>query len=318
MTDSNSHKNDQNEILLELLNNWISISGLQKQGLQALFNEVNMASQLVETSVDRLSNKFLELASLAHTQSERIVDFSNDTTHLEFKGEKIPLSEILQAYDKDLFTSLDSILNVAKKSIGLSYDLDDMQEKFDQLIEHAESGKAVDVDELKAIQHSICDAKERLGDIATIDVSNKVFSKERIEELMTHVIMRSREMEDALQKSAEDSQTLSRHISEIITQMQFQDRTSQRLAHIGTTLQVMVDMVCAMENESLCVEGVGPDQALQDLWVAKIISDMNLGELKERFVKHTFLEDGQHIFNEPGELSEEIAHSQASDDIELF
>ncbi len=308
----------QNEVLLELLNQWRSVSNVEKRGILALAKEIDLASQLVEVSVDNLSGRFLELALLAKAQSGRIIDFSKDADQIEYLGNKIGLAEVFAKFDNDISENLDRLITLSKKSVSLSYTLEDTDDRLQSLLISAKAGDEIEVDEIQSILDDVRASKNELGDIASIDLSDKIEQKDRICEFLKNVISQNEEIEKVLDKTASEAETLTAHVGEIITQMQFQDRTNQRLAHVSTTLRVIVDMLVALEKEAQCVDGVAETQDINRAWVEKIISDMNLGEIRERFVKLALLEGNENILETLMETEEEIAHSSASDDIELF
>jgi len=127
------------------------------------------------------------------------------------------------------------------------------------------------------------------------------------------------DLKDRLRKTSETSRQLSQNISEIMTAMQFQDRTSQRLGHTSAALLVIVDMLGEMEKES-CVQqgtdkGIEPDR----VWIEQMIRSLHLEEMRERFIKHTLLDPTcEQVENKASGGDVKVEHAEASDDIELF
>lgn len=127
------------------------------------------------------------------------------------------------------------------------------------------------------------------------------------------------DLKDRLQETSETSRQLSQNISEIMTAMQFQDRTSQRLGHISAALLVIVDMLGEMEKESC--EQQGTDKVVEPdrVWIEQMIQSLHLEEMRERFIKHTLLDPTcEQVENKSSGGDLKVEHADASDDIELF
>ena len=199
---------DQDDIN-KVLAHWHGLSNVHKKTLHALSKEVVMASELIETSVDGLSERFLELASLSQKQQRKI-------------------------------------------------------------------------------------------DSANIDVEG------------------TKEAKKTLKEASEHSVEISAMITDIVTGLQFQDRTSQRLSHISSTINVMADMLSEMDAQAMAMMKSEYSSKENKEWLEKMISDMQLGEMRERFVKHAMFDDSETLFSESNSEDKTVEHSEASDDIELF
>lgn len=184
-----------------LLMKWVSLSQVQQQTLNALAHEVDVAGQLVETSMNAISDHFMQVAQLASLQS-RILE-----------------KEVCAPQDHD---------------------------------------------RLKEISTELCEK-----------------------------------------------------IHLLVTQMQFQDRTQQRLDLIGTTLNVLGRMMQELSHNT------EPDSGKTLLpedkeWLEETISRMHLGEIRERFVRHALFDGTQDLFDHSLDQRKEVDHATSSDDIELF
>ena len=114
------------------------------------------------------------------------------------------------------------------------------------------------------------------------------------------------------------SDKISDGISDIVTKIQFQDRTSQRLGHISATLRVVVDMMKEMETET-SPRDVQPEGTSHDnRWMMKMIADMHLGEMRERFLKNALFDTCETLFDAASVAEQKVDHVEASEDIELF
>ncbi|SCA54858.1 hypothetical protein MTBPR1_10105 [Candidatus Terasakiella magnetica] len=312
---SNSEHNNYEEAL----EHWLRLSAAQRHGLTALAKEVETASELVETSVEKLSDRFMNLAFVAGNQSEQINVFAKEATTIKFDGKIVPLTTVLNALDDNLNTSLNKIIDLSEGAESLSDVLEGVDGTLKAEFAKQENGQAIDTSVLNNVCSDLDKVKQAIKEVASIDVVHKVQIKEQFKDLIEYVVKQSNGIEEVLTKSQADSSELSKGIADIVMRMQFQDRTSQRLSHISATLNVIVEMLVEMEKTSSPSLGkdfvIEPDKA----WIENMISGFHLGEMRERFVKHTLFDDGEDIYDEQasgGDL--QVEHAESSDDIELF
>lgn len=196
--------------------------------------------------------------------------------------------------------------------------------KPDHTLEHWLSLSAAQRQGLSALAHEIDTASQLME--GSMDKLSALFMelaggvRQQIQDVNALVDEKDKpELKRQLEETSVTSQRLSQNISEIMTAMQFQDRTSQRLGHISAALLVIVDMLGEMEKESCEREGgnkvVEPDRA----WIEQMIQSLHLEEMRERFIKHTLLDPTcEQVENKTSGGDLKIEHAEASDDIELF
>lgn len=299
------------------LQRWCALSKIQRRALIGLANEVDTSSGLIERSVSDLSDHFLLLAKLAQGQATRISDFADETTRVEFEGHQASISDVFSSLDESLSLVVSKILNLSKKSVNVCYVLDDMDKKIESLRSKLEDDAAVGP-EVQALKDDLKVAKNDFKEIAEIDLSHSIMIKDNLANLMSYLIVQSQNMEETLNESAKDSRVLSQNIAEIVTKMQFQDRTSQRLGLISSTLSVISETLSEMETGSS--QHIGERGANDDnvQWIETMVSNMHLGEMRERFVNHLMFDESSELFEGGLENEASVEHAQASDDIELF
>jgi hypothetical protein len=117
--------------------------------------------------------------------------------------------------------------------------------------------------------------------------------------------------ESRVNSSGDKARLFSDNIAEIVTKMQFQDRTNQRLSLIISTLKVIAESSNDLEGKTFDLTGNKPSDSEDTEWINPIIEKLHLGEMKERFIRHV-------LFDEPHVGDTSIDHVKASDDIELF
>jgi hypothetical protein len=169
-------------------------------------------------------------------------------------------------------------------------------------------------------------AENKLNEIHTTLISGKEISetdlKDAIELVRRTNVRKEEETCSLLAKEVAEtlktSDKISDGISDIVTKIQFQDRTSQRLGHISATLRVVVDMMKEMEAETNPL-GTQPEEAPHDnRWMMKMIADMHLGEMRERFLKHALFDTCDTLFDAATVAEQKADHAESSEDIELF
>lgn len=162
-------------------------------------------------------------------------------------------------------------------------------------------------------------AEDKLKEIHKDLKSGKAISETDLMDVIDLISQTNRNIEEGrLPEPTKTSDEISDGISDIVTKIQFQDRTSQRLGHISATLRVVVDMMKEMETET-SPRGIQSEEAPQDnRWMMKMIADMHLGEMRERFLKHALFDTCDTLFDEPTMIEEKADHAEASEDIELF
>ena len=174
---------------------------------------------------------------------------------------------------------------------------------------------------VSAVSHGLEAGREQLRGIADVDMSENSLMKDRVTGLMQSIMAQNEKFEAALEASDALSKDVSRDIATVITSLQFQDRTSQRLQGILDVLTLFNRAVPKLQSESAPngtepFEAVAPDQS----WYQEIIDQLTLGEMRKRFLASMIQQEKPaHPDDSRRDGTEdEVDHSQASNDIELF
>ena len=168
-------------------------------------------------------------------------------------------------------------------------------------------------DEIDAVIRSVSEGRKSLLAVTTIDMSDNILSKERMGRIMESLISRSEDFSQTINHSAESSTKISAQISEMVTGLQFQDRTSQRLGLISDTLNIMGQAGEDLKTQTEIIAGVDITPELDHAWMDSMISGLHLGEMRERFVKHALYDEE---YTPEDNSNDEL--QEAEDDIELF
>ena len=169
--------------------------------------------------------------------------------------------------------------------------------------------------ELKALTDGIAHGHATLQRVATIDLSDNILAKERLEVLMDAMLRRSNSLETIVADAIKEAAMISADVDGMVTGIQFQDRTRQRLEHVVDTLHEIDQALEEIKNSTVTdlpeLAGAAPDIE----WVKKLLARFTLGETRARFVAH--LLDGEP----PAELPENMSGSgvpSSSGSTELF
>ncbi|MEH6632451.1 MAG: methyl-accepting chemotaxis protein [Halopseudomonas aestusnigri] len=166
--------------------------------------------------------------------------------------------------------------------------------------------------EISDVSKSLEDSQNNLKEVTSVDMSENILAKEKIEKIMACLMAQNVEFSETIQHSAKSSDIMTSKVSEMITGIQFQDRTSQRLGHILDALGILSEAGDEMiaKTEIQLGEHVKPE--LDREWLNKLIGGFHLGEMRERFIMHALYEDDF----DPS--SEEDNTADAEEEIELF
>jgi methyl-accepting chemotaxis protein len=169
--------------------------------------------------------------------------------------------------------------------------------------------------ELKSITEGIANGHTTLKRVATVDMSDNVLAKEKLDVLMAALRRRGDTLADIVANAVEAAGSISADVDGMVTGIQFQDRTKQRLEHVIDTLEIVGQAIEKIEQETtaalpeLMASSV-PDTA----WVKQLLDRYTMSEMRERFVVE--LLDGKSA-NARDEVSATAAPT-SSGSIELF
>lgn len=80
-----------------------------------------------------------------------------------------------------------------------------------------------------------------LQNVASIDMTDNIMSKEKLDDMMEGLVSNSRRMSDITDQATQVSQRFSQNASEFITNMQFEDRLAQDFQLIKKTLGFLIE-----------------------------------------------------------------------------
>jgi len=177
-------------------------------------------------------------------------------------------------------------------------------------------------EEVSRVADGVRTGHTQIKQVANIDLTQNILVKDTIRDLMDCILQQNNTYSKALRSSEEVSKDITKDIYGVITRLQFQDRAKQRLENINGTLQVMEQSILSFATETQTSFEAGLDgMSREDDWFKSVIQDLTLGEMRERFLKAVFDEDGgdsAQTSAAPTPGSSSSIDDDDDDDIELF
>ena len=340
----------------ELLRRWVSLSSAQRRALIGFCRELEITSDLVETSTHDLSERFRRLAGSAQQQSDSIKDIADLATYVEIDGDRMSLSEVPAMLGNVLSEMVDRIITTAQDAVSMTFLLSDVVEEVNKVeeslkgikvinsqtnmlamnakIEAARAGEAgrgfgVVSDEVRELSKSISTISEtinreissiadgvrrgheKLQQIASVDMSDQILAQENIKKFMAGMTEQNEKFNQMLMDSADISTKISEDIAMLVTGVQFQDRTKQRIENIIGSIHALNGVAEMLETNTQTSTGIESDGD-NEKWLRQVIEGLTLTEQKDRLMKCVLGDE-----DDDGPVEEGNA-APDGDDIELF
>jgi methyl-accepting chemotaxis protein len=139
--------------------------------------------------------------------------------------------------------------------------------------------------ELKLVRDGLAAGQQTLKRVATIDMSENILAKDRLDVLISALAHRSVQLKTTVDSAISEAETISGVVDGMVTGIQFQDRTKQRLEHVVDTLHVLSEAVQEIKSDTI---DAAPQLALREpadmAWVKKLLARYTMSEVRERFV----------------------------------
>ncbi len=164
--------------------------------------------------------------------------------------------------------------------------------------------------ELTSIRDGIAGGMETLKRVATIDMTENMLAKERTEVLLSGLVRRSERLETIVADAVKESGQITADVEGMVTGIQFQDRTKQRLEHVVESLHAVERALGDLKRGTLDAVPELPSAAADIEWVERLLDGYKLSELRDRVAQHV-------LDRRPAETIPSAAAS-AEGSIELF
>ena len=164
---------------------------------------------------------------------------------------------------------------------------------------------------IESITRTLGRTHEVLRDIATVDMSEHILAKERLDALLAGMLAQNTAFGAILKETASASADLSGTIAPLVMGLQFQDRAAQHLAHViealGTLGQAAESLQTATHE---ACPGMFKPGEVDEVWLNRVVERQTLGGVRKRFLAQ--LVSGTAPPHEPDDAA------QGGGDIDLF
>ncbi|CAK0759305.1 methyl-accepting chemotaxis protein [Azospirillaceae bacterium] len=168
-----------------------------------------------------------------------------------------------------------------------------------------------------AVVKGVRDGHDILRMIANTDMSPQMLAKERVDKTMESLVVQTNHFQDVLEGAAASSGEMSAHISRMVTGMQFQDLTKQRLEHVGDSMSIISAGLEELVTRTRAVLPTDSPAPMPQEWLDHLLGRFTLSEMRQRFVRHLLLEGT--ALDDHGALDATAGLDQGAEgDIELF
>ena len=128
-------------------------------------------------------------------------------------------------------------------------------------------------------------AHDVLREIATLDLSENILAKQRIDSLLTGIVAQHHDFSAVLSETAQSSAMMAATVGQLITGIQFQDRTKQHIGQVIETLAALGESTAAAQQETeAAFPGLFQAGGLDDAALRRIVERQTLGGMKGRLL----------------------------------
>ncbi len=156
-----------------------------------------------------------------------------------------------------------------------------------------------------------------LRTIANTDMSPQMLAKERVDKTMSSLVQQTHHFETVLAGTSASSEEMSKVIGRMVTGMQFQDLTKQRLEHVADSMTIVSGGLEDLIARTRAAIPSGVDVPFPKEWIEGLLDRYTLSDMRQRFVRRLLMEGT--ALDEHGILDLDSDETQASGgDVELF
>ena len=159
----------------------------------------------------------------------------------------------------------------------------------------------------EAAQSGVRSSHAVLQDAAALDISATLGTKDRLNAMLTELLRRNGEVESVVAEASMEAKKITEGISGMVTGIQFQDRTKQRLQHVVDTLSVLETALRELQSET---EGAFAEHALvaapDHAWLERLLGRFTLSEVRSRFVGRLLHGEGDGPAGSPDAAAGEV------------
>ena len=145
-------------------------------------------------------------------------------------------------------------------------------------------------DKVTAVVNGVRQGHDILRTIANTDMSPQMLAKERVDKTMDSLVEQTNHFQSVLEGTAASSEELSTVIGRMVTGMQFQDLTKQRLEHVADSMTVMSGGLEDLLARTRAAIPAHIEIPFPKEWIYQLLGRYTLTEMRQRFVRRLLLE----------------------------
>ena len=267
-------------------------------------------------SVEGILRKIIETILSVSKHAMRMV-YALDDVKRDVDAAELCVAEIEKINDQTRYLALNAAIEAARSGqAGAAFQV--IAGEVKELSRATELISQQVRTRISSVMQGVHNGHSVLREIATLDMSEHIMAKDRLDALIAALIAQNQAFGNILGTTAESSAEMSETIAQLITGMQFQDRTKQHLAQVIDGLNVLSDAGLSMQKAAWAQfpdafqEGA-VDQDLLD----RLMDRQVLGTVKKRLLARLLAQD-----DEQSDASVDATLAGENDslagDIELF
>jgi methyl-accepting chemotaxis protein len=146
---------------------------------------------------------------------------------------------------------------------------------------------------IDAVTKGVRKGHEVMQEIATLDLSENILAKDRIDALLAGIAAQHGRFGSVLADTATASAEMAGTVGRLITGMQFQDRTKQQIAQVIETLAVLEAATeSAQQATDAAMPGAFTPGSVDQVALERILEKQTLGGMKARVLSRLLSDDG--------------------------
>ena len=267
-------------------------------------------------SVEAILRKIIETILSVSKHAMRMV-YALDDVKRDVEEAELCVAEIEKINDQTRYLALNAAIEAARSGqAGAAFQV--------IAVEVKELSRATEVisqqvrTRIASVTQGVRNGHSVLREIATLDMSEHIMAKDRLDSLIAALIAQNQAFGSILGTTAESSAEMSHTIAQLITGMQFQDRTKQHLAQVIDGLNVLSDASLSMQQAAWAqFPGVFQEGAIDQDWLQRLIDRQLLGTVKQRLLAQ-LLTQGDGPADHANCASDASEEDGLAGDIELF
>jgi methyl-accepting chemotaxis protein len=164
---------------------------------------------------------------------------------------------------------------------------------------------------ISAVTEGVRRGHDVLREIATLDLSENILAKERIDSVLAGIAAQHQVFGAVLAETATASTELAGTVGQLVTGMQFQDRAKQLVAQVIETLAALEEGTAAAQTATdIAFPGLVEPGSFDQAILNRILEKQTMSAMKSRMLARLLTDDGSATAAEP--------EDEAPGDIELF